>query len=113
MVDKSDFRVYLVLGGRVVRTYPVAHGKLGWATPVAVWRIDEKLYSGGVSGPRKMRLFRQRGGRFVRTRYGIHGTNEPWVIGTRASHGCIRLYNDDVLDLFPRVPMGTMVVTRE
>ena len=63
-------------------------------------------------GPRKMRLFRLRGGRYVFTRYGIHGTNQPWVIGTKASHGCIRMYNRDVLELFPQVPMGTMVYTR-
>ncbi len=113
VIDKSEFRLYLVKNGVVERTFPVAHGKLGWATPVAVWRVGAKYYTGGVSGPRKMRLFRQRGSRYVFTAYGIHGTNEPWVIGTRASHGCIRLYNDDVLDLFPRVPMGTMVVTRD
>ena len=117
IIDKSDFRLYLVKNGVVERTYPVAHGKIGWSTPAAVWRVDAKYYTGGVSGPRKMRLFRQRGSaghyRYVHTAYGIHGTNEPWVIGTRASHGCIRLYNDDVLDLFPRVPLGTMVVTRD
>jgi hypothetical protein len=113
VVDKSEFRLYLVKNGIVERTYPVAHGKLGWATPVATWRVDAKYYTGGVSGPRKMRLFRQKGGGYIFTAYGIHGTNEPWVIGSRASHGCIRLYNDDVLDLFPRVPLGTMVVTRD
>lgn len=114
VIDKSDFRLYLVKNGLVERTYPVAHGKVGGSTPPAVWRIGMKYpHTGGVYGPRKMRLFRQRGGRYVFTRYGIHGTNEPWVIGTRASRGCIRLYNDDVIDLFPRVPLGTMVVTRD
>jgi lipoprotein-anchoring transpeptidase ErfK/SrfK len=60
-----------------------------------------------------MRLYRQSGSSFVRTGYLIHGTNEPWVIGTKASHGCIRLYNKDILDLWPRVPLGTIVQTRE
>lgn len=117
VIDKSEFRLYLVKNGLVVRTYPVAHGKLGWATPVRVWRVGAKYYTGGVYGPRKMRLFKRVGSsgryRYVHTAYGIHGTNQPWVIGTRASHGCIRLYNDDVLDLFPRVGLGTMVVTRD
>jgi len=50
---------------------------------------------------------------YIRTGYGIHGTNQPWVIGTKASRGCIRLYNQDILDLFDRVPLGTKVITRE
>jgi len=50
---------------------------------------------------------------FTYTRFLIHGTNQPWVIGTRASGGCIRMYNADVLTLYPEVPLGTMVVTRD
>lgn len=41
--------------------------------------------------------------------YRIHGTDAPWTIGTAASKGCIRMYNEDVLDLYPRVPVGTRV----
>jgi hypothetical protein len=41
--------------------------------------------------------------------YRIHGTDAPWTIGTEASKGCIRLYNQDVLDLYPRVKIGTKV----
>ena len=41
--------------------------------------------------------------------YRIHGTDAPWTIGTAASKGCIRMYNRDVLDLYPRVPIGTKV----
>lgn len=41
--------------------------------------------------------------------YRIHGTDAPWTIGTAASKGCIRMYNEDVLDLYPRVPLGTKV----
>ncbi|WP_072395250.1 L,D-transpeptidase [Hyphomicrobium sp. CS1GBMeth3] len=41
--------------------------------------------------------------------YRIHGTDAPWTIGTAASKGCIRMYNEDVLDLYPRVPVGTKV----
>jgi lipoprotein-anchoring transpeptidase ErfK/SrfK len=41
--------------------------------------------------------------------YRIHGTDAPWTIGTAASKGCIRMYNEDVLDLYPRIPMGTKV----
>jgi lipoprotein-anchoring transpeptidase ErfK/SrfK len=43
------------------------------------------------------------------TLYRIHGTDAPWTIGTAVSKGCIRLTNQDVLDLYPRVPIGTRV----
>jgi lipoprotein-anchoring transpeptidase ErfK/SrfK len=41
--------------------------------------------------------------------YRIHGTDAPWTIGTAVSKGCIRLYNKDVLDLYPRVSIGAIV----
>lgn len=119
VIDKSDFKLYWVRNGILVKTYPIAHGKPSTPTPSRVWRIDAKYYTdpSGVYGPRKMRLFKQvrttHGYVYVFTAYGIHGTNQPWVIGTQASHGCIRMYNRDVLELWPQVPLGTMVVTRD
>lgn len=119
VIDKSDYRLYWVRDGWLIKAYPIAHGrKKGW-TPNRIWRIDQKLKTapGGVYGPRKMRLYKQvrtrRGVKYVRTAYGVHGTNQPWVIGTMASHGCIRMYNKDVLELWPQVPLRTMVVTRD
>ncbi len=44
------------------------------------------------------------------TLYRIHGSNEPWTIGTQVSSGCIRMRNDDVIDLYGRVKIGTKVV---
>lgn len=41
--------------------------------------------------------------------YRIHGTDAPWTIGTAASAGCIRMYNEDVLDLYARTKIGTKV----
>jgi lipoprotein-anchoring transpeptidase ErfK/SrfK len=43
------------------------------------------------------------------TMYRIHGTDAPWTIGEAVSKGCIRMYNEDVLDLYPRVPVGARV----
>lgn len=57
-------------------------------------------------GARALYLFE--GGRD--TLYRIHGTSEPWSIGTAASSGCIRLFNQDIIDLYGRVPEGTDVV---
>jgi lipoprotein-anchoring transpeptidase ErfK/SrfK len=44
------------------------------------------------------------------TLYRIHGSNEPWTIGTQVSSGCIRLRNEDVIDLYQRVKIGTKVI---
>jgi lipoprotein-anchoring transpeptidase ErfK/SrfK len=44
------------------------------------------------------------------TLYRIHGTSEPWTIGRSVSSGCIRMINQDVIDLYDRVPIGTKVV---
>lgn len=41
--------------------------------------------------------------------YRIHGTDAPWTIGQAVSKGCIRMFNEDVLDLYPRTPVGTRV----
>jgi lipoprotein-anchoring transpeptidase ErfK/SrfK len=116
IVDKSEFKLYWVRDGVVVKTYPVAIGKPSTPTPARNWRIDEKYtYSDwGVYGPRRMRLYKQTGpNSFAYTGYGIHGTNQEWVIGSMASHGCIRMFNADVLELYPQVPLYTMVQTRE
>jgi lipoprotein-anchoring transpeptidase ErfK/SrfK len=44
------------------------------------------------------------------TLYRIHGTNEPWTIGTNVSSGCIRMINQDAIDLYNRTPLGTRVL---
>jgi lipoprotein-anchoring transpeptidase ErfK/SrfK len=117
IVDKSDFKLYWIRADQLVKAYPIAHGK-GSCTPLGTWKVLAKYKTdpGGIYGPRKMRLFSRSGGaghyRYSYTAYGIHGTNQPWVIGTMASHGCIRMYNKDVLELWPQVPLGTMVITR-
>jgi lipoprotein-anchoring transpeptidase ErfK/SrfK len=47
------------------------------------------------------------------TEYRIHGTNQPWTIGHAVSSGCFRLVNNDVIDLYDRVPVGTKVVIHQ
>jgi lipoprotein-anchoring transpeptidase ErfK/SrfK len=47
------------------------------------------------------------------TVYRIHGTNQPWTIGTKISSGCFRLVNADVADLYDRVPVGTKVIIKQ
>ncbi len=114
-MDKSEFRLYWVKDNVLVKTYPVAIGRPGMETPVRLWRVAAKLRTDprGVYGPRKLALAKWTGTSWAYTNYGIHGTNEPWVIGTKASHGCIRMYNSDILELWPQVPLYTRVITRD
>jgi len=115
IIDKSDCKMYWVRDGVLVKVYPIAVGKRSTQTPVGTWKIGAKYITGpvGIYGPRKMRMYRLTSSGYVFTAYNIHGTNQEWVIGTWASHGCIRMYNRDVLELYPQVPLGTMVQTRE
>lgn len=115
IIDKSDFKLYWIKNNQLVKVYPIATGRDGMETPIGTWKILAKYKTdpSSVYGPRKMRMFRKVGNSYVFTAYAIHGTNQEWVIGTKASHGCIRMYNKQVLELYPQVPMGTMVITRQ
>lgn len=65
---------------------------------------------GGPDNPLGARaLYLYRGGRD--TMYRIHGTPQPWTIGQAVSSGCIRLTNDDVIELYPNVTLGTKVIS--
>ncbi|GGF52389.1 hypothetical protein GCM10007301_09860 [Azorhizobium oxalatiphilum] len=70
-------------------------------------------FSGGLAGgpgnplgPRALYLYRDGSD----TLYRLHGTVEPWTIGTMVSSGCVRLINQDIVDLYRRVPVGSRVV---
>ncbi|MGI5920389.1 MAG: L,D-transpeptidase family protein [Syntrophomonadaceae bacterium] len=86
------------------KIYRVAVGKKSTPSPLGDWVITQKAVDpGGPFGVRWMRLSVPWGG------YGIHGTNNPSSIGKAASHGCIRMYNKDVIELYDMVPLGTPV----
>ena len=69
-------------------------------------RPDLPAYmSGGIQNPLGARAMY-----LGSTLYRIHGSNEPWTIGTNVSSGCIRMRNEDVIDLYGRVNVGTKVV---
>lgn len=103
-VDRLTLTVYS--DGQPFKTYPVAVGRAHWLTltPVGEWRVIHKgLNWGGGFGTRWIGLNVPWG------IYGIHGTNKPYSIGTRASAGCVRMFNRDVEELYPWVPIGTSV----
>ncbi|KQY83221.1 MULTISPECIES: L,D-transpeptidase [Paenibacillus] len=105
IVDLSDHMLYLLDGNQVVKGYPVATGKMLTQTPSGEFTIINKQSNpGGPFGVLWMGL--------SAPHYGIHGTNEPSSIGKSVSHGCIRMYNSDVLDLSSKVSVGTKVKIR-
>jgi lipoprotein-anchoring transpeptidase ErfK/SrfK len=129
VVKTNERRLYLVLdSGRAIR-YPVGVGKAGkrwagetrisgkyqhpaWSPPAEVKRdnprIPDVIPGGSPSNPMGVAAMTLAGGE-----YAIHGTNRPGSVGGFVSYGCVRMYNDDISDLYRRVSVGTpVVVTR-
>jgi len=105
IIDLSDRRLYVLDGDRVVREFPVGIGKMVTQTPSGEYEIINKVPNpGGPFGAFWMGL--------SKPHYGIHGTNDPSSIGHEVSHGCIRMYNEDVLKLASMVSIGTPVTIR-
>lgn len=132
IVDTSQKYLYYVEGGGRAMRYGVAVGEEGlslkgratvgrkaewppWTPSASMIRRKPHLaqYAAGVPGgpnnPLGARaLYLYRGG--VDTRFRLHGTNEPWTIGTAVSNGCIRLTNADIVDLYERTSDGASVL---
>jgi lipoprotein-anchoring transpeptidase ErfK/SrfK len=126
LVRTSERRLYLMLGSGQALRYPVGVGRAGmqwagtstingkyiepaWAPPESIRRENPRLPdvipSGSPHNPMGVAAMTLAGGE-----YAIHGTNEPGSIGHFVSHGCIRMYNADITDLYGRVNVGTTVV---
>ena len=126
-VEKRTFTLRLFKHLKLSKIYHVAIGAPGHETPEGLFRIQDKqvdpvwsvpnspwagelagsTVAGGTPGnPLKARWMGITDG------VGIHGTGEPWSIGSAASHGCLRMRVPDVIDLYPRVPVGTPVLIR-
>lgn len=107
VIDTRSLRLTLFVDGKPYKSYPIAVGrqeKWDWS-PVGEWKIVNKgLNWGGGFGTRWMGLNVPWGV------FGIHGTNKPYSIGTRASGGCIRMYNHHVEELYGWIPLGTKVI---
>jgi L,D-transpeptidase ErfK/SrfK len=114
---------------RVVITYPIGVGKVGWATPIGSTTVVSKRKDPMWTPPQSVRKEHAKNGDPLPARvpagpdnplgayamnlgwpsYLIHGTNKPPGVGMRASHGCIRLYPEDIAALFPMIAIGTKV----
>lgn len=122
VVSLSGFKLYLFVGGKVLKTYPVAVGQPAYPTPVGEFVVTEKVENPTWTPPNSpwaagLEPIPAGDGNPLGTRWigtsapyvGIHGTPDDWSIGSAASHGCIRMNISDVEDLFPHVVVGETV----
>ncbi|HVW94068.1 MAG TPA: L,D-transpeptidase [Devosia sp.] len=128
VVETSQFRLYFVLPNNQAIAYGIGVGRDGfrWSgqhvitrkaewpgwTPPAQMRQrvpDLPAYMpGGPDNPLGARALY-----IGNTLYRLHGTSEPWTIGQAVSSGCIRLTNDDIIDLYNRASVGALVVVHQ
>jgi lipoprotein-anchoring transpeptidase ErfK/SrfK len=126
VIRTSQRRLFYVVGPDRAISYTVGVGKAGqqwagtasitgkyirpaWSPPADIKRANPRLpnviQGGSPRNPMGAAALTLSGGE-----YAIHGTNAPGSIGGFVSHGCIRMHNRDVLDLYARVSVGTQVV---
>jgi lipoprotein-anchoring transpeptidase ErfK/SrfK len=125
VINTSERRLYLVLGNGQALRYGIGVGRVGF-TWAGVTRVSAKKEWPDWTPPPQMLRRRPDLPRFMKggpenplgaramylgsTLFRIHGSNEPETIGTAVSSGCFRLTNDDVIDLYSRVKVGTKVI---
>lgn len=103
-IEIEDKTLYVLHDNKCVRKYPISSGSTYSPSPLGCWKITDKADWGEGFGGRWMGLNVPWG------HYGIHGTLDPGTIGYNSSAGCIRLYNEDVKELYNIIPIGTTVV---
>ncbi len=122
VVDRPNFKLFFYQHLKLTHSYPIAVGQAGLETPPGLhhildkqvdpaWHVPNSSWAGSLAGQvippgpddplvaRWMAIDDQGDG--------IHGTNEPWSIGSAASHGCIRMLVPDVIQLYSMTPLGT------
>jgi len=126
VVKTNERRLYLVVDSQHALRYPVGVGKAGkqWAgtshidgkyvqpawSPPAEVKHDKPSLPDVIAGGTPQNPMGVAAMTLAGTEYAIHGTNMPGSIGGFVSYGCIRMYNQDISDLFGRVSVGTTVV---
>ena len=103
-IEVEDKTLYLLENDICIKEYTIASGKSGYPSPIGCWTIVEKGDWGEGFGGSWLGLDVPWG------TYGIHGTIFNESIGSAASKGCIRMFSEDVAELYRLVPLGTEVV---
>ena len=129
VIRTGERRLYYIVGAGQAIRYPVGVGRAGmqwsgtasidgkyiepaWSAPASI-RRDYRSLPSVVPGGSTHNPMGAAAMTLSRGEYAIHGTNAPGTIGGFVSHGCIRMHNEDIMDLYSRVGVGThVVVTR-
>ncbi len=123
VLEKRSYCLSVYVGDQLLRLYRVGHGADG-KTPVTTFRVSEKLKNPDWYAPdgRVVKAGHPDnilGSYFIKfqnasyTGFGAHGTPMPETIGTESSMGCIRMYDDDIAELFQLLPRGAEVEVRD
>ncbi|MGN6711594.1 L,D-transpeptidase family protein [Anaerocolumna jejuensis] len=104
LIEIDEKKLYLLEDGKLIKKYPIASGMKNMPSPIGTWKIIDKGEWGKGFGGHWMGLDVPWG------TYGIHGTTREESIGSAASHGCIRMYNKDIKELYKIVPLDTLVI---
>lgn len=116
LVDKYNFNLYYVKDNMMQRIYPIATGTPRTPTPTGYFIIGKKeLMPNPYTSWGVVRLLIYRQEAYAQRHwsgYAIHGTNNPSSIGREASHGCMRLFNENVTVLSHEIPMGTLLLIK-
>lgn len=129
-INLSEFRGYLIKDNKLI-TFPVGLGRMDWKTPLGISTIDLKLEKPAWYPPQSVRDEYKNQGKFLPAEvlpgpdnplgelamrisipggYFIHGTNRPDGVGMEISHGCIRLFPEDIDYIFQLTDIGTEVI---
>ena len=138
VLDRKHHQLLVLRDGRMTRRFPAAVGTTGWETPAGRFKVFEKVKEpvwthpvsgdlvdaeseGNPLGSRWIGFYRDCNGRsgWDGEQYldingctvaGFHGTPFRWTVGRAVSHGCVRLYEDNVQEVFNLVSVGTQVI---
>ena len=126
VVSFTDRKLYFVLTDNRAISYPIGApmGEARWSgttyvsekrinptwTPTPDMRRENPTLPAYVPGGHPLNPLGPRAMYLGKSTYRIHGTDAPWTVGQDVSHGCIRMFNNDVIDLYERVPVGTRVI---
>ena len=129
-INLSEFRGYFIKDNKLI-TFPVGLGRMDWKTPLGISTIDLKLEKPAWYPPKSVRDEYKNQGKFLPAEvlpgpdnplgelamrisipggYFIHGTNRPDGVGMEISHGCIRLFPEDIDYIFQLTDIGTEVI---
>ncbi|MCC5795581.1 MAG: L,D-transpeptidase family protein [Chromatiales bacterium] len=132
VVNLPEYRLYYFYrenGQDLVATFPISIGRMDWNTPIGRWSVIAKHERPTWFPPESIRAEHAADGRYLPRAvppgpdnplgdysirlslpsYLIHGTNRPSGVGMRVTHGCIRMFPEDIEWLFPRVPVNAQV----